>query len=79
MNEWVDPVSGVRVMFDSMHLDSCCPHESWWLLTGDDTRKFRVEGPIEFAPRLEPFFWNQPATSAMTDAWARFCRERSAA
>jgi hypothetical protein len=77
VHPWVDPVGGEVVMFDSLHLDSCCPHESWWRVTdGDACHQFRATGPLEFTPRLEAYYDTQPATSGMTAAWIRFCETK---
>jgi hypothetical protein len=75
MIAWVDKPTHVLVEFLELPLDSCCAHESWWYLS-DRFRgrfQFRVEGPLEFVPRLEPEFDTQQATPAMVEAWARFC------
>jgi hypothetical protein len=75
MIAWIDEPTHVLVEFDSLHLDSCCPHESWWYLSDRfvGRRMFRVEGPLEFVPKLEAEYDNREATPAMVEAWKRFC------
>ena len=75
MLTWIDEPTWVLVEFDSLHLNSCCPHESWWQLTDPevDRRKFRVTGPLEEFPELEPYFPGLDVTPKMFEAWERFC------
>jgi hypothetical protein len=76
MTIWYDKSTLVLVEFLELPLDSCCAHQSWWELTdpfAGGRYQFRVEGPLEFVPRLEPEFDTQQATPAMVEAWERFC------